>query len=45
MRVQIAKLVEYKQQVITGAAEVAVMGSAFLLAMGWADAAVHVQHH
>ncbi len=40
---QIAKLVEAKQWVIAGAAEVAVVGRAFLLTVGRADRTVHVQ--
>ena len=42
---QIAKLVEHEQRMIAGAAEVAVVGGAFLLAMRGAYAAVHVEHH
>ncbi len=41
---QVAELVEHEQRVIAGAAEVAVVGRAFLLAMGRADGAVHVEH-
>jgi hypothetical protein len=40
---QIAKLVEVKQRVIAGAAEVAVVGRALLLAVGRTDRTVHVQ--
>ena len=41
---QIAELVEHEQRMIAGAAEVAVVGGAFLLAIGRADAGIHVQH-
>ena len=34
---QIAKLVEAEKRVIAGAAEVAVVGRALLLAVGWTD--------
>jgi hypothetical protein len=40
----IAELVEHEQRVITGAAEVAVVGAAFLLAVGGALARIHVEH-
>jgi hypothetical protein len=40
----IAELVEHEQRVITGAAEVAVVGAAFLLAVGRALARIHVEH-
>src|SRR5882762_4410289 len=33
---QIAELVEHKERVVTGAAEMAVVGTAFLCAVGWA---------
>ncbi len=42
---QIAELAEDEQRVVAGAAKVAVVGGAFLLAVGWADARVHVEHH
>src|SRR4051812_47148730 len=41
---QVAELVKYEQRVIAGAAEVAVVGRAFLSAKGGADAGVHVEH-
>jgi hypothetical protein len=41
---QVAELVEHEQRVIAGAAEVAVVGAAFLPAVRLADAAVHVEH-
>ena len=41
---QIAELVEHEQRVIAGAAEVAVVGAAFLLAVGRALARIHVEH-
>ena len=40
---QIAELVEHEQRMIAGAAEMAVVGRAFLLAMGRANGAVHVE--
>jgi hypothetical protein len=40
---QIAKLVEAEKRVIAGAAEVAVVGRALLLAVGRTDRTVHVQ--
>ena len=40
---QIAELVEQEKGMITGAAEVSVVGGSFLPAMGRADAAVHVE--
>jgi hypothetical protein len=39
----IAKLIEAKQRVVAGAAEMSVVGSAFLLAIGLAHRTVHVQ--
>jgi heme A synthase len=39
---QIAELVEQKQRMVAGAAEVAVVGRAFLVAVGRADRAVHI---
>ena len=42
---QVAELVEHEQRVITGAAEVAVIGRALLLTECRADGAVHVEHH
>ena len=41
---QVAELVEHEQWVIAGAAEVAVVGRALLLAVGGADAGVDVEH-
>ena len=41
---QIAELVEHEQRMIAGAGEVAVVGGAFLIAIGRADARVHVEH-
>jgi hypothetical protein len=41
---QIAELVEHEHRVIAGAAEMAVVGAAFLLAVGRAFARIHVQH-
>ena len=41
---QIAKLVEHEQWMVAAAAEVAVVGGALLIAMGRADATVHVKH-
>jgi hypothetical protein len=41
----IAELVEYEQRVIAGAAEMAVVGAAFLLTIGWALARIHVEHN
>jgi len=38
-------VVEQEQRVIAGAAEVAVVGRAFLVALGRADAGVHVENH
>jgi hypothetical protein len=40
----IAELVEHEQRVIAHAAEVAVVGAAFLLAVGRALARIHVEH-
>jgi hypothetical protein len=40
----IAELVEHEQRVIAGAAEMAVIGAVFLLAVGWAFARVHAEH-
>ena len=40
---KIAELVEAEQRMVTGAAEMAVVGGSFLSAMGRADAAVHVE--
>src|SRR5260221_9318442 len=42
--VQIVKLVEHEQRMIAGAAELAVLGSAVLIAVGRADARIHVEH-
>ena len=41
---QHAELVEQEDRVITGAVEMPVPGGPFLIAMGGADRAVHVQH-
>src|ERR1019366_9943449 len=41
---QITELVEDKQRMIAGAAEVPVVGSPFLFAIGRADAGIHVQN-
>jgi hypothetical protein len=41
---QVAELVEHEQRVIAGAGELAVVGSAFLIAMGRADARTHIEH-
>jgi len=40
----IAKLVEHEQRVLAGAAEMSVVGAAFLLAVGRALARIHVEH-
>ena len=40
---QVAELVEHEQGMVAGAAEVAVVGRALLLAVGLADRAVHVE--
>src|SRR5215470_2004943 len=40
----IAKLVEHEQRVIAGAAKVAIVGTAFLVAVGRALARIHVEH-
>ena len=41
---QVAELIENEKRVIAGAAEVTVVGCAFLIAMGRADAAVDIEH-
>ena len=41
---QHAKLVEQKVGVVAGAIEMSIPGGPFLIAVGWADRAVHVQH-
>ncbi len=41
---QIAELVEHKQGMVAGATKVAVVSASFLIAEGWADTGVHVQH-
>ena len=41
---QIAELIEHEKRVIAGAAEMAVIGRTFLITMGRADGAVHVEH-
>ena len=41
---QIAELVEHEQWMVAGAGEVAVVGGAFLFAMGRADARIHIEH-
>jgi hypothetical protein len=40
---QVTELIEAEQRMVTGALEVAVVGRAFLLAVGFADRAVQVQ--
>jgi hypothetical protein len=40
---QIAKLVEHEQRVVTGAAEVTVVGAPLLIAVGRALAPIHVE--
>ena len=40
----IAELVEHEQRVIAGAAEMPVVGTAFLLTIGRALARIHVEH-
>ncbi len=42
---KVAHVIEQEQRVIAGAAEVAVVGRAFLVAIGRADAGVHVEDH
>jgi hypothetical protein len=42
---QIAKLVEYEQRVVAGAAEVTVVGTRLLLAISRALGRIHVGHH
>ncbi len=41
---QIAELVEHEQRVVAGAGEVAVVGGAFLIAMGRTDTRIHIEH-
>src|SRR3954451_437322 len=41
----IAELVEYKQRVVTGTGKVAIVGAAFLLAVGRAFTRIHVEHN
>jgi len=41
---QITELVEHKQRMVAGAGKVAVVGGAYLNAMGRADAGIHVEH-
>src|SRR5215211_4930519 len=41
---QVAELVEHEERMVAGAAEVAIVGAALLLAVGRADAGVHVEH-
>jgi hypothetical protein len=41
---QIAELIEHEQRMIAGASEVAVVGGAFLITVGWADTRIHVEH-
>jgi hypothetical protein len=41
----IAELVEHEQRVVTGAAEMPVVGAAFLLSVSRAFARIHVEHH
>lgn len=38
-------MLEQKQGVVTGATEVAVVGRGFLVAVGRADAGVHIENH
>ena len=40
----IAELIEHKQRMVTGAAEMAVIGAAFLLAVGRAFARIHIEN-
>jgi hypothetical protein len=40
---QIAELIEHEQRMVAGTGEVAVVGGAFLLAMGRADARIHIE--
>src|SRR4051794_21259896 len=40
----VAELVEHKQRMVTGAGKVAVIGAAFLLAIGRAFARIHVEY-
>src|SRR5215208_7207740 len=40
----IAELVEHKQRMVTGAGKVAIVGAAFLLAIGRAFARIHVEY-
>jgi hypothetical protein len=40
----IAELVEHKQRMVTDAVKVAIIGAAFLLAIGRALARIHVEH-
>jgi hypothetical protein len=42
---QVAELVEQKQGMVAGAAEVAVVGRALLVAIGRADARIQVENH
>ena len=39
----IAKLIETKQRVITGASKIAIVSSALLIAIGWTDRTVHIK--
>src|SRR6476660_10241676 len=40
----IAELVEHEQRMVAGAAEMADVGAAFLFAVSWAFARIHVEH-
>src|SRR3954454_25194060 len=40
----IAELVEHEERVVAGAAEMAVVSAAFLFAIGWAFARIHVEY-
>ena len=41
---EVAELVEHEQRMVAGAGEVAVVGGAFLIAMGRTDARIHIEH-
>src|SRR5208282_6818138 len=38
------ELIEHEHRMIAGASEVAVVGGAFLITVGWADTRIHVEH-
>ena len=42
---EVVRVVEQEQRVITGAAEMPVVGRALLVAVGRADAGVHIEDH